>query len=52
MVIILLNIFLLNVNFDKSNIRLHFFFLMSSILSKFLEDQKINNYVINQIFKI
>ena len=34
-----LNIFLLNVNFDKSIIELHFL-LLSSKLAKFLKDQR------------
>ena len=36
-VVTLLNIFLLEVNFDKSTIRLHFLFI-SSMLAKFLEN--------------
>ena len=36
----LFNIFLLDVNFDKSTIGLHFL-LIFSILTKFLEDQKL-----------
>ena len=34
------NTFLLDVNFDKSTIRLHFL-LIFSMLAKFLEDQKL-----------
>ena len=36
----LLNIFLLNVNFDKSIIELHFFFI-SFMFAKFLKDQRL-----------
>ena len=46
------NVFLLDMNFDKSTIRLHFFLLLiSSILAKLQEDKKSIAYVINQIFK-
>ena len=43
------NLFLLDVNFDKSTIELHLIFI-SSILAKFSKS-KINSYVINQMFK-
>ena len=44
------NIFLFDVNFNKSTIELHFL-LTFLMLTKFLENKKINSYVINQIFK-
>ena len=42
--------FLLEVNFDKFTIRLYLL-LISLILAKFL-DLKINNYIINKLFKL
>ena len=41
MTTILQNVFLLDMNFDKSIINLHFFFLMSSIHAKFLKNKKL-----------
>ena len=47
-----LNIFLLDVNFDKSTIGSLHFLHISSIIAKFLEKKKFNSYVmINQIIK-
>ena len=44
-------IFLLDVNFDKSNIILNFL-IISFIFAKFQKDKKkINKYIINQMFK-
>ena len=40
----------MDMNFDKSTIRLHFF-LTSSILVELQEDQRSIAYVINQIIK-
>ena len=42
------NIFLLDINFEKSTIKLHFL-LIFFILIKIL---KINSYAINQLFKL
>ena len=47
----LLNIFLFEVNFDKSIIGLHLFIIFS-MLAKFLKKLKINIYVINKLFKL
>ena len=43
-------IFLLDVNFDKSNIILNFL-IISFIFAKFQKDKKINKYIINRMFK-
>ena len=50
MPITLLNIFLLNVNFENSIIILYFLFI-SSVVAKFTKKSMINGYVTNQIFK-
>ena len=45
------NIFLLNVNFDKSTVQIHFLRILS-MFAKFSKDQKsIYNYVIIQMLK-
>ena len=41
---ILFNIFLLEVNFDKSTIRLHIFLIFGNL--------NINSYVVNKLFKL
>ena len=48
---IVLNIFLLDMNFDKFIIGLYILFI-SLVLAKFLKKLKINNYVINKLFKL
>ena len=48
---IVLNIFLLDMNFDKFIIELYILFI-SLVLAKFLKKLKINNYVINKLFKL
>ena len=47
----LLNMFLLDVNFDKSIIKLYFL-LIFFMLAKFLIKLIINSYVINKLFKL
>ena len=47
----LLNIFLMEVNFDKSITVLHLLFI-SSLLANFNRKLKINSYVINKLFKL
>ena len=46
-----MNIFLLEVNFDKSTIRLHFFFYILRVY-KIFRKLKINSFVINKLFKL
>ena len=50
MTTIILNIFLLDVNFDKSIIELYFFSNILHICKNFIR-LKINSYIINQMFK-
>ena len=49
----LLNLFLLDMNYDKSNIELHFLLLLSMLAKIFknFERSNINYYIINQMFK-
>ena len=48
----LLNKFLLNMNFEKLTIRLHFFLIFSMVhVCKISRKLNINSHVINQIFK-
>ena len=47
----LLNIFLLNVNFNKFTIVLHFFLIYITQACKISRKSKINSYIINQMFK-
>ena len=45
-----LNVFLLDINFDKSTIGLHFLLISSICTYKIFKRSKFNKYVINQIF--